>query len=151
MESFGFPTRAPLAIQVMVLGHRLWHILNRRLAAYNYNHTQAAVIMTLLRRPGLIAQDLVGPISVEPPNITRALQALERRGLVERRPHPTDGRASLFTLTPAGVVEASKLARLMHEASAELEADLSPEQRQTLGEALQIISHRIEPTRGAAV
>jgi DNA-binding MarR family transcriptional regulator len=34
--------------------------------------------------------------------ITALVDALEEEGLVERRPHPTDGRSTLVSITPAG-------------------------------------------------
>ena len=151
MEPCDFPARAPLAVQIVFLGHRLTNLFERRLAGHGHSHTQAAVLMALRRNPGLIAQHLVGPISVEAPSITRALQALERRRLVERRPHPTDGRASIFYLTGTGEVEAQRIASLMQEISGEIEAGLAPEQRQILREALPAVLARIEQARGVAV
>jgi DNA-binding MarR family transcriptional regulator len=39
---------------------------------------------------------------VHPTTVTQAVDRLERIGLVERRPHPTDRRTTLATLTPRG-------------------------------------------------
>ena len=41
-------------------------------------------------------------LQVHPTSVTSAVDRLERDGLVERRPHPTDRRAVLARLTPAG-------------------------------------------------
>jgi DNA-binding MarR family transcriptional regulator len=131
---------APLAVRLIFMGHRVSGLVERRLAKYGYNHTQAALIGMLRRHPGLIGQDLVGPLPVEAPSITRGLQSLERRGLVQRRPHPSDGRASVFELTAAGHDEARRLAKLLRETSDELEADLSPAQRQALRDALSALT-----------
>ena len=38
---------------------------------------------------------------------SQVLRALEAKGLVERRPHPTDGRARWLSVTAAGVVLAN--------------------------------------------
>src|SRR5919202_2354129 len=65
-----------------------------------------------LTAPRLSALSVVvfgGPLSlgalaaaeqVRPPTMTRIVSALERAGLVERSPHPTDGRQVLLTATP---------------------------------------------------
>lgn len=143
-----FPGSAPLAIQLILLGHRLAHLLERRLARYDLNHTQAAIIMALDRRPGLMAQDLAHPVKVEPPSVTRALQALERRGLVCREPHPTDGRASLFHLTNSGREEAANLARLFRETSAELEEAVPPADLAALRGVLSALFVRTDRMRG---
>jgi DNA-binding MarR family transcriptional regulator len=50
------------------------------------------------RRP----TDLASELHLTASGITRALLPLEKRGIVERRPDPQDGRASLARLTPAG-------------------------------------------------
>jgi DNA-binding MarR family transcriptional regulator len=144
-----FPGDAPLAVLLVALGHRLAYLVERRLARHDYNHTQAATIMILSRRPGAMAQDLASPVKVEPPSITRALQALERRGLVSRQPHPTDGRASLFHLTDQGQEAATTIARLMREVSAELEECVAPGQLADLRAALGAMFSRIEHMRDA--
>ncbi len=139
----------PLAVQLVFLGHRLAHVIERRLAQHDYNHTQAAIILILDRRPGLTAQDLARPVCVEPASITRALQCLERRSLVDRRPHPTDGRASILHLTEAGRAAAATLARTIREASAELERDLPIAHLEVLRAALPALLARVEELRGA--
>jgi DNA-binding MarR family transcriptional regulator len=40
---------------------------------------------------------------MKPQSMSAILASLEQEGLVERRPHPTDGRQILFSLTPQGV------------------------------------------------
>ena len=41
-------------------------------------------------------------LQVHPTSITNAVDRLEAAGLVERRPHPTDGRATLIEITDSG-------------------------------------------------
>jgi len=146
-----FPGKAPLAIQLVFVGHRLARLIERRLARHDYNHTQAVVVVTLARNPGLMAQDLAGLVKVEPPSITRALHALERRGLVARRPHPNDGRASLLQLTDRGYEAVATITGLMHEVSAEVEEEIPPEQLAALRSALGPMLSRIEHLRGTDV
>ena len=63
--------------------------------------------------------------------------ALERRGLIERRPHPSDGRAMGVHLTPAGV----ELTAQAEQTAAQLEEDathrLTAAERKTLIRLLQ--------------
>jgi DNA-binding MarR family transcriptional regulator len=151
VEEPGFPGHIPLVIQMVMLGHRLGHRLERRLAGFGYNRTQAAIINILLRHPGLSPQHFVFQVAVEAPSITRGFQALERLGLVERRPHPKDGRASRFFLTPAGETEAQRIASLMQEISAEIEDGMSAEQRHFFREGLTIALAHVEQTRGTRV
>ncbi len=41
-------------------------------------------------------------LQVHPTSVTNAVDRLEESGFVLRSPHPTDGRATLIELTPAG-------------------------------------------------
>ncbi len=46
--------------------------------------------------------ELAEPTLADPPNVTRLVDALTRRGFVGRNPDPTDRRSWLVGLTPAG-------------------------------------------------
>ena len=118
--------RSRLTLQLLHLGKQIGYLLERRLASRGLNRTHVLVLFTLNRRPGLKALDLCGPARVEPANITRTLQSLERRNLLERRPHPTDGRASIFYLTGAGEALAQELLAEVDRLSADLFQDLDP-------------------------
>jgi DNA-binding MarR family transcriptional regulator len=41
-------------------------------------------------------------LQVHPTSVTNTVERLGRAGLVERKPHPTDGRANLIAITPQG-------------------------------------------------
>ena len=49
-----------------------------------------------------IMSSLSEQLGVTPRNVTALVDALEEEGLVERRPHPTDRRATIIELTPRG-------------------------------------------------
>jgi DNA-binding MarR family transcriptional regulator len=57
--------------------------------------------------------ELATALGVDPPNCTPIVDYLERRGLVERRPHPTDRRSKLVVVTPAGSRLAKRAQRLL--------------------------------------
>jgi DNA-binding MarR family transcriptional regulator len=67
------------------------------------------------------------------------LADLEEQGLVERRPHPTDGRQVLFALTAAGT-EARRKRRIAKQAwLLAAMAKLDPAERKTLVAATAVI------------
>jgi DNA-binding MarR family transcriptional regulator len=75
--------------------------------------------------------DLASALDVTPRNVTTLVDRLERDGIVQRRPHPTDRRATVIELTASahGAVERS----MEHEASiGELFERLAPADRATL-------------------
>jgi DNA-binding MarR family transcriptional regulator len=75
--------------------------------------------------------DLASALDVTPRNVTTLVDGLERDGIVQRRPHPTDRRATVIELTDSahGAVERS----MEHEAAiGELFEKLTPVDRATL-------------------
>jgi len=63
--------------------------------------TQISALATLERYGAMTPRELAAHEKVQPPSMTRVLAALEERGLVDRTPHPTDGRQQLVTVTKA--------------------------------------------------
>lgn len=63
---------------------------------------QWRLLLLLKDRDGRNQGDLADPLLGDYPNVTRMLDGLVRRGLVQRRPNPDDRRVVLVTLTMAG-------------------------------------------------
>ena len=65
--------------------------------------SQTSALARLDVAGSMTTADLARAESVKPQSMGATLAELEREGLVERRPHPTDGRQVLFALTGEGV------------------------------------------------
>jgi DNA-binding MarR family transcriptional regulator len=63
---------------------------------------QFVVLATLADGDALTQRDLVARTSSDPSTLRAMLVLLERRRLIERRPHPSDGRARSVSLTRRG-------------------------------------------------
>jgi DNA-binding MarR family transcriptional regulator len=63
---------------------------------------QFVVLAALAEGDALTQSDLVSRTCSDPNTLRAMLVLLERRGLIERRPHPTDGRARSVALTRRG-------------------------------------------------
>jgi DNA-binding MarR family transcriptional regulator len=61
-----------------------------------------SVLHTLSRLGPCRLSDLVGTEQIKQPALTSAVAKLERDGLIERRPDPHDGRASILSLSAGG-------------------------------------------------
>jgi DNA-binding MarR family transcriptional regulator len=61
-----------------------------------------SVLHTLSRAGPCRLSDLVRTEQIKQPALTSAVAKLERDGLIERRPDPRDGRASMLSLTADG-------------------------------------------------
>lgn len=72
---------------------------------------------------------------LHPSSVTGTIDRLERDGLVERRPHPTDRRVTLAQITHAGSRLAVRAQRAVARASFGL-ADLSDEEVDSITQAL---------------
>lgn len=53
-------------------------------------------------------RELAARLSADPPYVTLMIDDLEKRGLVQRKPHPTDRRAKLVELTASGRAAAAR-------------------------------------------
>ncbi|MFI6523524.1 MarR family winged helix-turn-helix transcriptional regulator [Streptomyces uncialis] len=62
-------------------------------------------------------RELAERMSCEPSNATFVVDKLEKRELLERRPHPTDRRAKRLVLTPQGTALRERLLELLGEDS----------------------------------
>jgi DNA-binding MarR family transcriptional regulator len=65
--------------------------------------SQLATLARLEKGGAMTTADLARSERVKPQSMGTTLSDLEQEGLVQRRPHPTDGRQVLFELTAAGI------------------------------------------------
>lgn len=87
----------------------LWaleHGLNQRSKAMLRQHgvtgPQRLVLLVTAKTGPIAPGRLAQVLRVHPASVTRLARTLERRGLLRRRPHPTDGRQVLLELGPLG-------------------------------------------------
>jgi len=101
--------------------------------------SQAAILARLEKRGPLTTADLARAEAVKPQSMGTTLADLEEQGLVERRPHPTDGRQVLFALTATGVEARRKRRIAKQEWLLAATAKLDPAERKTLVAATALI------------
>lgn len=122
--------------------------LNRRLRAQGTDSsvtlTQLAALSTMKKCGPLTPGELAAKERVQPPSMTRVIAALEERGLVSRRPHPSDGRQAIVTITDVGLrYLAAEAAAREHWLDQRL-AELTGEERELLGRAVEVIDKMTE-------
>lgn len=90
-------------VQLILFARRYRAILDERLRPLGYGSARMEALSTIQQFPNATAQiELARRIGIEGPTFTRMLAALESEGLIERIPDPSDRRAKLLKLTPAG-------------------------------------------------
>ena len=87
----------------------------------------------------LIMSGLGSMLGVTPRNVTKLVDALEGEGMVERRPHPTDRRATLIGLTERGKEKAGGEWDERRAAASELFDGLSEEDQRELIRLLDLL------------
>jgi len=92
-----------------------------RMAVYDLRPVDFSVLSLITHNPGITSRQLCTTLGILPPNLVGMINALEKRELIARRPHPRDGRAMGLHLTGAG----QKLMRDAERTAAELEADVA--------------------------
>lgn len=92
--------------------------IDTTLRTYDLTRT-GYLLMTTLQ----LSRDATRPLGqlsrhlmVHPTTVTLALDQLEKRGLVRRKPHPTDRRTILAVLTPAGREALDKATKALADA-----------------------------------
>ncbi|WP_054816486.1 MarR family winged helix-turn-helix transcriptional regulator [Nocardia arizonensis] len=81
---------------------RLTRHLRGRRADAQISLTQLSALATLNREGAMTPGALAAKERVQPPSMTRVIASLTDLDLVERNPHPTDGRQIIVSLSAAG-------------------------------------------------
>ncbi len=118
--------------------------INRRLRAERLPGAevslgQIGVIARLSCDGDLTIGALAEQEGVKPPSMTRTIASLEALDLVSRRPHPSDGRQVLVTLTPAGKETLSADRRRRDAWLARAMGELTPDERAVLAAAAPLL------------
>jgi DNA-binding MarR family transcriptional regulator len=88
-------------------------------------------------------QALARTLNVTPRNVTGLVDALEADGFVDRRPHPSDRRATLVTLTGLGTKTTDEMARGRELIASELVAAFGDDQLEQFGRNLDTVAERL--------
>ena len=117
--------------------------LNRRLRQTrpigDLTIAQISALQSLDAAGALTPRELADVERVQPPTMTRIVARLEERGLVQRTPHPTDGRQAILAPSPAGRELLTVYRRTRDEWLANRLGSLTPEERDTVLRAADIL------------
>ncbi|MFD6263662.1 MarR family winged helix-turn-helix transcriptional regulator [Micromonospora chalcea] len=101
--------------------------------------TQLSALTSLKLAGALTPRELADVERVQPPTMTKIVAKLEERGLVQRTPHPTDGRQVILAATEGGRAVLEQFERARNEWLATRLADLTEDERETLRRAADIL------------
>ncbi|MGB7728795.1 MAG: MarR family transcriptional regulator [Candidatus Acidiferrum sp.] len=134
--------RKPLELAVADLTQAIG-LLVRRVRAAAASHelslTESAVMKRLATDGPATTADLARAESMKPQSMGATVAALEEMGMVERKPHPTDGRQVNIELTAKGAAVRKSDRDAKRTWLAQAIAQLDEEERETLFKAGEII------------
>jgi DNA-binding MarR family transcriptional regulator len=111
----------------------------KRMAVYDLRPVDFSVLSLITHNPGISSRQLCSELNILPPNLVGMINSLEKRDLILRKPHPSDGRILGLHLSDAG----GKLMKNAEQTAKELENDaaskLTAAERKTLMRLLQKI------------
>jgi DNA-binding MarR family transcriptional regulator len=106
--------------------------------------SQMTTIARLDKMGAMTTADLARAEFVKPQSMGTTLADLEQAGMVQRRPHPTDGRQVLFELTAEGTEARRQRKIAKHEWLVTAMAKLGSAEQQTLVAAAALIKRLAE-------
>ncbi|NGN95002.1 MarR family transcriptional regulator [Nocardioides sp. KC13] len=115
-------------------------------AGYNITVAQARLAQRIAE-DGSRLVDLAEQAQVTKQTASILVAALEREGLVERVPDPTDGRARLIRFTAAGQAAADHAREVVMGVEEEWNEHLGPDLATSLREALTSLRELVDPYR----
>ncbi|MCU0931593.1 MAG: MarR family winged helix-turn-helix transcriptional regulator [Serpentinimonas sp.] len=93
----------------------------QRMAPYGLRPVDFSVLSVVAHNPGVTSRQVCAALDIQPPNLVGMVKTFEQRGLIERRPHPSDRRAHGLHLTPQGLA----LQRQAEATASALESDVA--------------------------
>ncbi|HEX5460858.1 MAG TPA: MarR family transcriptional regulator [Steroidobacteraceae bacterium] len=124
---------------------RLVRHMRAAAAQHELSLTESAVLARLGSDGPATTAELARAEGMRPQSMSAAVATLEERGLVERKPHPSDGRQLNIALTDKGAEVRSSTKDLKRAWLAQATAGLQDEERQTLARAGDILKRLLEP------
>lgn len=131
--------------QLFGLAVLLGDAMERGLAERGLTLARAELLWRLRRGGPATQRALSQDLRCSPRNVTGLVDALEASGLVERRPHPTDRRATLVTLTDTGAEVTATMDAGYQATGRELFEGFGEDELRTFVDDMGRILGRIQP------
>lgn len=106
--------------QVAQLAAELEQQLNHRLKPLDLTAGNYFYLLKIAANPGIMQREFSEVVHVNPSTITRAVNHLIDQGLVDKKSHPRDGRATRLFLTSNGEQVASQVQVIIDEVNQQL-------------------------------
>ena len=109
----------------------------KHMAVHELRPVSFSVLSLIKHNPGITSSQLCTALGILPPNLVGLIKPLVKRALIERSPHPHDGRAMALHLTTTGQRVMVKAERTATALELQVTAKLSPSERKNLLQLLK--------------
>ena len=124
---------------------RLVRHMRAAAAQHELSLTESAVLARLGNEGPATTAELARAEGMRPQSMSAAVAALEERGLIERKPHPSDGRQVNIALTDKGAAVRDSTKDLKRAWLAQATAGLDQDERRVLAQAGEILERLLAP------
>jgi DNA-binding MarR family transcriptional regulator len=121
--------------------------LDEAVASHGITTTEYVTLSVLRERDGLSCAQLARWAFVTPQAMNLVISALQRRGLIRRRPDPHHGRVLRASVTAKGLKVLDRCDRNMDAIEDDMLDGLAPDMIETVREALHSCAHSLEASR----
>jgi DNA-binding MarR family transcriptional regulator len=111
----------------------------QNMAEFELRPAEFSVLSLIRHNPGITSRQLCAALNILPPNLVVILKQFEKRGLIARKPHPTDGRAIGLSLTDKGDTLVAAAEEVSAASDLSSTQTLTAAERKTLTRLLQKI------------
>jgi DNA-binding MarR family transcriptional regulator len=118
---------------------RLAELVGPALAPYGIDGRELAVLNALAGQDPLSQQQIARGLGIDRTTMVALVDALEEKGLVERRPHPGDRRKKVVELTARGQDTRRRATQASEDAERRFLAALDDDDAKRLKEALRAL------------
>lgn len=122
-----------------------------KICCYDVSVTQCYALEVLAEKGPMRSQTLADQLRLDKSTVTRVVDALERKGYVERRRDADDSRALALAITGGGRALYEKINGELIAQQAELLADLDPDMRAAAADVLRRLARAAEARFKAGV
>ncbi|WP_442680476.1 MarR family winged helix-turn-helix transcriptional regulator [Sphingomonas sp. ASY06-1R] len=123
---------------------RAHRAIDRAMKMEGVSLARAKLLKFIANEGAARSADIGTTFGFSPRTVTEAIDALERDGLVQRTPDPSDRRAKRLSITPAGEAALAASEPVRQKFLTEVFGILSDEERQALSRALHKMNDRLE-------
>lgn len=129
--------------QVAQLNLAITTHITEALAPYDVSASNYFYLMKIGDHPGIVQREFNDVVHLNPSSITRAINQLIKKGLVDKRTNPEDRRATELYLTANGQQTTVAINQFIQQLNAELMSRLGPDAQHLFKQLIQL-RHSIE-------